>query len=143
MKLLIAGRAGYLGSVLTPDDFVTPTATSDLAHPIVRLSRCDSHGLYHATTQGNCSWYGFDREIFSKAAFDFQVKLARPGEFPGKAPRPHFSVLETRQLKISGLNLFDSWQVGLQHCLANKNPCFGFPVALRRRLRRFLQEFTW
>lgn len=102
------------------DEFVTPTATSDLARQMVRLSRSDSYGVYHATAEGSCSWYEFAQEIFSVSGLDVKVEPALPGEFPAKAPRPHYSVLENHRLKIADLNLFDSWQVGLQQYLENK-----------------------
>ena len=43
---------------------VSPTSTRELAHQIVVLSRSDRYGLYHATAEGSCSWYGFAQEIF-------------------------------------------------------------------------------
>ena len=36
------------------DEFVSPTPTHDLAQQIVCPSRCDSYGLYHATSENNC-----------------------------------------------------------------------------------------
>jgi dTDP-4-dehydrorhamnose reductase len=99
------------------DEFVSPTPTADLARQIVGLSRCDAYGLYHATSEDSCSWYEFAREIFSLAEVDVKLELAAPGEFPAKAPRPHYSVLENRRLKIIGLNLFTSWKAGLRQYL--------------------------
>ena len=99
------------------DEFVSPTPTIDLARQIVRLSRCDAYGLYHATSEDSCSWYEFAREIFSLAELKSSSKLQRSGEFPAKAPRPHYSVLENRGLKSIGLNLFASWKTGLQQYL--------------------------
>ena len=105
------------------DEFVSPTPTADLARQIVRLSRCDEYGLYHATSEDSCSWYEFAREIFSLAEVEVKLEVAAPGEFPAKAPRPHYSVLENRGLKSIGLNLFTSWKTGLQQYL------FGSAIA--------------
>jgi dTDP-4-dehydrorhamnose reductase len=99
------------------DEFVTPTPTHDLARQIVSLSRSDSYGLYHATSEGGCSWYEFAREIFSQAGVDVRLEAAQSGEFPAKAPRPRNSVLENKQLKILGINVFGSWQSGLRRYL--------------------------
>jgi dTDP-4-dehydrorhamnose reductase len=99
------------------DEFVSPTPTVDLAREIVRLSRSDAYGLYHATAEGSCSWYEFAREIFSLAGVGVKLEAAGPGEFPAKTPRPHYSVLENRGLKSVGLNLFASWRVGLEKYL--------------------------
>ena len=104
------------------DEFVSPTPTRDLALQIVSLSRCDSYGLYHATSENSCSWYEFAREIFSLAGVQVKLEAATPGEFPAKAPRPPYSVLENRRLKEIGLNKFVSWEVGLQTYLLASVP---------------------
>ena len=100
-------------------EFVSPTATADVARQIVALSTCDAYGLYHATAEGSCSWYEFARKIFSVAEIDVKLEVASPTEFPAKVPRPHCSVLENCELKNRGLNLFESWQVGLQRYLCS------------------------
>ena len=99
------------------DEFVSPTPTAELARQIVRLSRSEQYGLYHATAEGSCSWYEFAREIFSVAGVDVILEAAAPGEFPAKTPRPPYSVLENRRLKNLGLNAFASWKEGLQQYL--------------------------
>lgn len=105
------------GVRVVDDEFVSPTSTRDLARQIVRLSGCDAYGLYHATSENYCSWYEFAREIFLLAGVQAKLEVARPGEFPAKAPRPHYSVLENRGLKKIGLNQFASWRVGLREYL--------------------------
>jgi dTDP-4-dehydrorhamnose reductase len=100
------------------DEFVSPTPTVDLARQIVCLSRSDAYGLYHATSEDSCSWYEFAREIFALAGFEVKLEAAAPGEFPAKAPRPHYSVLENRGLKRVGLNLLGSWKTGLRQYLS-------------------------
>ena len=87
------------------DEFVSPTPTNDLARQIVCLSRSDAYGLYHATSEDSCSWYEFAREIFSLAGVDVKLEVAAIGEFPAKAPRPQYSVLENRGLKQHWLEL--------------------------------------
>jgi len=99
------------------DEFVSPTPTADLARQVVALSRSDDYGLFHATSEGSCSWYEFAREIFSLAEVEVKLEVASPGEFPGKALRPHYSVLENRALKRIGLNVFASWKAGLRQYL--------------------------
>jgi dTDP-4-dehydrorhamnose reductase len=99
------------------DEFVSPTPTADLARQIVELSVCDTYGLYHATAEGSCSWYEFAREIFSAAGVHVILEAATPGEFPAKVRRPHYSVLENRELKKQGLNIFKPWQDGLTRYL--------------------------
>jgi len=101
-------------------EFTTPTATTDLAQQILRLSRSDSYGLYHATAEGSCSWYEFASEIFERAGLNVRLEVASPGEFPLKVPRPFYSVLENHALKSQSLNAFRPWQVALQEYLSTK-----------------------
>jgi dTDP-4-dehydrorhamnose reductase len=102
------------------DEFVSPTPTVDIARQLVALSQTSEYGLYHASSEGNCSWYQFARAIFDAAGVKTRLERARPGEFPAKVPRPKFSVLENRALKQKSLNLFSPWQEGLQRYLAGR-----------------------
>jgi dTDP-4-dehydrorhamnose reductase len=99
------------------NEFITPTATIDLAKQIVALSRCDAFGLYHATAEGKCSWYEFAREIFDMTGIEAGLKVASPSDFPSKVRRPKYSVLENAALKSLGMNTFSSWQDGLRRYL--------------------------
>jgi dTDP-4-dehydrorhamnose reductase len=93
---------------------VSPTSTSDLADQIVRLSRSDAFGLYHATGEGQCSWYEFARELFAITDSKVDLLVAAANEFPAKVPRPNYSVLENKRLKLLGLNCFGPWQDALR-----------------------------
>ncbi|MFZ0561374.1 MAG: dTDP-4-dehydrorhamnose reductase [Terriglobales bacterium] len=111
LMLKLAGERDELRVV--DDEMVSPTSTTELAKQIALLSRTDSYGLYHATAEGSCSWYEFARTIFETTNTRVNLKVAAPGEFPSKVPRPKYSVLENRGLKTLSLNSFRSWQEGL------------------------------
>jgi dTDP-4-dehydrorhamnose reductase len=98
-------------------EYVTPTSTADLARQICLLSRSNAFGLYHATSEGSCSWYEFAREIFAYTNTKVELKVALPNEFPAKVPRPAYSVLENHELKARGLNIFGPWQDALHQYL--------------------------
>ena len=102
------------------DEFVTPTPTSQIAEQLVALSRSNDYGLYHGTAEGSCSWYEFAREIFRVTGTKILLEKARPGEFPAKVPRPKYSVLENRALKVNQLNVFTDWRVGLDGYLRDR-----------------------
>lgn len=96
------------------DEIVSPTPTPEIARQMVALSRTDKYGLYHATAEGSCSWHAFAREIFDISNTKVTLKVAAPGEFPIKVPRPKYSVLENSGLKKHSLNVFRPWQQGLR-----------------------------
>lgn len=98
-------------------EFVSPTPTRDIARQMVKLSRSQAYGLYHATAEGSCSWFEFAREIFALAGTKANLNVAGPNEFSAKVPRPKYSVLENRGLKRLGLNTFRPWQDGLREYL--------------------------
>lgn len=98
-------------------EFVTPTSTVEIAKQIVALSRSDAYGLYHATAEGSCSWHEFANEIFALTNTPVNLHVAGPNEFPAKVPRPKYSVLENKELKRRGLNVFRPWRDGLREYL--------------------------
>jgi dTDP-4-dehydrorhamnose reductase len=102
------------------DEFVSPTPTAQLARQLVVLSRSSDYGLYHATSEGSCSWFEFAATIFELTNTHIRLEPARPGEFPAKVPRPKYSVLENQALKIKSLNVFSHWKEGLQDYLAGR-----------------------
>ncbi len=102
------------------NEFVTPTATEEIARQMVALSRSDAYGLYHATAEGSCSWYEFARQIFELTQTKVTLKAAGPNDFPVKVARPLYSVLENRALKNRGLNTFMPWNAALQKYLERR-----------------------
>jgi dTDP-4-dehydrorhamnose reductase len=102
------------------DEFVTPTPTVQIARQLVVLSRSSDYGLYHASAEGSCSWFEFAAAIFELTKTKVRVERARPGEFPARAPRPKYSVLENQALKSKSLNAFTHWREGLENYLAGR-----------------------
>lgn len=103
-------------------EFVSPTSTAELAEQIVALTDTESYGLYNATAEGSCSWFEFAREIFSASGLTVKVDVASAAEFPAKVARPAYSVLENKNLKNRGLNIFRPWQAGVRDYLSKIEP---------------------
>lgn len=116
LMLKLARERGQMRVV--DSETVSPTATSELATQIGELVKTDAYGLYHATSEGSCSWYDFAQAILSMAGLRAKLEVASPDEFPAKVPRPRRSVLENSALKKIGLNRLSNWQVGLRRYLA-------------------------
>jgi dTDP-4-dehydrorhamnose reductase len=100
------------------DEIVSPTWTKVLARQINVLSHSTNFGLYHATSQGFCSWYEFAVKIFAIAKQRVNVIVADPNEFPAKVLRPKYSVLENYNLSTLGLNTMPHWEDGLRQYLS-------------------------
>ncbi len=99
------------------NEFISPTYTKDIAHQIVRMTDCTRYGLYHATSQGSCSWHAFAREIFDLMDASVKLNTARPGDFPIKVPRPLYSVLDNQALRENNLDTMPHWQDALKRYL--------------------------
>ena len=80
------------------DIFMTPTYCQDAAVEIWKLVlNEESHGTYHITNGGVCSWYEFAREIVNLAGLDTTVEPVSHRQFPTKAERPLWSPLASER----------------------------------------------
>ncbi|MGE5495695.1 MAG: dTDP-4-dehydrorhamnose reductase [Burkholderiales bacterium] len=101
------------------DQIGSPTSTVDLANAICGLIGTGAYGLYHATCEGQCSWYDFAQKIFKLRGLEIKVVPVTSEEFPRPAKRPKWSVLENRALKVVGKNVFRPWEDALKEYLLN------------------------
>jgi dTDP-4-dehydrorhamnose reductase len=119
IRTMLMASAGRPEVAVVDDELITPTATVDVAQQLARLITLDlPPGIYHATAQGHCSWFGFAREIFANLHLTTPLRAARPGEFPLKTPRPQMSVLDNAALAAAGTDIMPPWRDALRTFLA-------------------------
>ena len=111
-----------LGEIITPlkvvdDQFGNPCWTLEIARQTRVILDNDLTGVFHATSEGETSWYGFARMIFEKLNMPVQVRPCPTEEFPRPAPRPKRSSLENKRLKETGLNVMRRWDIALAEFL--------------------------
>jgi dTDP-4-dehydrorhamnose reductase len=92
----------------------TPTSTLALAPQLLALAATEAFGTYHATCQGETTWYEFACLILSAAGITVRVTPCTTAEFPRPAPRPANSVLANRLLQVAGLDRMPTWQAAYQ-----------------------------
>jgi dTDP-4-dehydrorhamnose reductase len=102
---------------VTADEFVTPTFTGAAALQIVKLAGTSETGLFHATPQGQCSWYEFAEAIFHYTRTKVKLLPATSADFPAKVPRPRYSVLDNCRLRAAGIDIMPPWKDCLQSYL--------------------------
>ncbi|MFJ6709780.1 dTDP-4-dehydrorhamnose reductase [Streptomyces sp. RKAG290] len=96
-----------------------PTWTVDLAGRLVRLGQAALDGtapagVYHATSGGETTWFGFTREIFRLLGADpARVRPTTSGAFVRPAPRPAFSVLAQSRFAAAGIEPIQDWRTAL------------------------------
>ena len=108
----IARVAGERGAVSVVDDQVgQPTWTVDLADLVVRLVEAEAPtGVYHGTSSGRVSWFGFAREIVAAAGLEPAIVSPTTSEdYVRPAPRPASSVLGHDALEAIGVAPIGDW----------------------------------
>lgn len=80
------------------DQVGSPTSTLDLAGFAVDLLRLGASGLFHAVNAGRASWCDLAAEAVTMAGLPCHVVPIASSEYPQKAIRPRYSVLDTSKL---------------------------------------------
>jgi len=101
------------------DQIGTPTYAADLAGAIVALLPQIKDGtkeIYHYSNEGVCSWYDFAREVMNLSGLKCRVDPIETAQYPTKAKRPFYSVLNKSKIKSLGIKA-PHWQESLEKCL--------------------------
>jgi len=101
------------------NEVLTPTSTIELARQIVKIKNPDFYGVVHATAECCCSWYQFAKTIFELTGLHPNLEIASADEFPSKAKRPEYSVLENGKLKDYNVNIMKTWEDALKEYLSS------------------------
>ena len=105
---------------IVDDQVLTPTYTLDLAKNVWELITTKNYGLYHVTSEGQCSWYDFARAVFKHLDIPAKITPVKTDDYKLKAARPHYSVLENRRLNELGLNIMRHWEQTIPDYLREK-----------------------
>lgn len=105
------------------DQIGTPTYANDLARAIfAAINQGIVPGIYHFSDEGVCSWYDFTVAIHRIAGItSCKVSPLHSAEFPAKAPRPAYSVLDKTKIKnMFGIEI-PHWEKSLAECIEKLN----------------------
>ena len=103
------------------DQHGCPTSTADLAEAVLRLIRTRRYGTYHAVNSGVTTWFDFARKIFELSGnMRVRVNPVTTAEFFRPAPRPVYSPLDTRLLRLTADDPMRTWEEALQEYLAKE-----------------------
>lgn len=105
------------------DQVGTPTYANDLARAIyAAIDKGIVRGVYHFSNEGVCSWYDFTLAIHRLAGItSCKVKPLHTADYPAKAPRPHYSVLDKTKIKQTFGIEIPHWEESLKRCIALLN----------------------
>lgn len=106
------------------DQVGTPTFADDLAAfmvDIISSRRLGEKGIYNYTNLGVTSWYDFATAIRDLSGNSCEITPCHSSEYPQKARRPHYSVLDkTLVQKTFGITI-PHWYESLKKCIAQIN----------------------
>lgn len=98
------------------DQFGRPTWTRTLAEFMYFvIDQKAPFGIYHLSNDNACSWYEFAKEILKDT--NVKVSPVTSEQFPQKATRPQYSVMDLSKAKALGFHI-PTWQEALQGMLA-------------------------
>lgn len=98
------------------DQFGRPTWTRTLAEFMTFVIETKApYGVYHLSNEDSCSWFEFAQEILKDT--DVEVAPVTSAEFPQKATRPQYSVMDLSKAEALGFEI-PTWQDALGMMLA-------------------------
>lgn len=105
------------------DQMGTPTYARDLARAIfAAIYKGVVPGVYHFSDEGVCSWYDFTKAIHRIAGITTcKVNPLHTDEYPAKAPRPNYSVLDKTKIKNTYDIEIPHWEESLKACMDELN----------------------
>ncbi len=101
------------------DQIGTPTYAIDLAGAILSIieSGQKDYGVYHYSNEGVTSWYDFAVGIFNLSNTTVNVKPISTAQYPTRAVRPKFSVMDKTKIKaVFGITI-PYWRDSLKECI--------------------------
>ena len=99
----------------------TPTSALGLAEAIVAIIESGAWrtmtGIYHYSDLDECTWYDFAREILLKTNIKANITPCKSSDWPSKAQRPHYSVLDKSRIATTNVVTLKTWQERLEEVI--------------------------
>lgn len=102
------------------DQIGSPTHAGDLAQAIIGILpqlKQGTKAIHHYTNEGVCSWYDFAAAIIEEAGLDCKIEPIETWQYPTKAKRPAYSVLNKAGIKKDYGLTIRHWREALRDCI--------------------------
>jgi dTDP-4-dehydrorhamnose reductase len=104
------------------DQIGSPTYARDLAEDTLKVILNQSYNwkcadIFHYSNNGSCSWFEFARKIFEIKKIDIDLKELLTDEYPTKAIRPKYSLLDKRKFQSTFSVVIKNWENSLEEML--------------------------
>jgi dTDP-4-dehydrorhamnose reductase len=112
----LRGERDELGVVA--DQIGSPTYAKDLAEDTLRVLENDNYqwslgDVFHYSNNGSCSWYEFAEKIFEKTNTSVKLNKLKTEDYPTKARRPKYSLLDKRKFESTFNIQIKDWRTSL------------------------------
>jgi len=105
------------------DQYGSPTYAGDLANTLLQIitnvavqPKAFVPGMYHYTNEGMCTWYDFAERIMQLGQRSCKVLPCTTDDYPTKAHRPQYSVLNCEKIKQTYGISIPTWENALTRC---------------------------
>jgi len=103
------------------DEFGSPTHTYDLAEVALAIAKTQAYGTYHAVNTGSCNRFDFAKAFLDMAGLKTTVTPCPSSDYPTKAARPLYSVLDPTSLMAASGYTMRPWRESLAHYMERRN----------------------
>ncbi|WP_319543758.1 dTDP-4-dehydrorhamnose reductase [uncultured Pseudodesulfovibrio sp.] len=109
------GRSNFVKKILTlcdtrdtltvvEDQVGSPSYAPDIATGTIKLLEKKATGIFHLANSGQTSWHGLASMAATLAGKDCTITPVPSSEYPTKAVRPHYSVLDlSKYIRTTGM----------------------------------------
>ena len=110
------------------DQTMSPTAAADVARIAMRMltGGCTA-GIYHVVNTGSATWHEFACEVLQRAGFGASVARCATEEYPVRAVRPRYCVLDNAKASAE-FGALPPWQDALESYLRSRGHIMAQPV---------------
>lgn len=102
------------------DQIGSPTHAGDLTQAIIQILpqvKTGTKTIHHYTNEGVCSWYDFAAAIIEEAGLDCKIDPIETWQYPTKAKRPVYSVLNKAGIRKAYGIAIRHWREALRDCI--------------------------
>ena len=99
------------------DQLGSPTFTEDLAGYSLSLAQARKPGIFHIANRGTASWFTLAQTALNLKGLDTPITPIKTSDFPCKAVRPAYSVLQTRRFTQATGIVPRAWTAALEDYL--------------------------
>lgn len=104
------------------DQFGSPTWSYTLARQIEKLIDIKSNGIYHASSEGYCTWYEFANTFLKEMDLPCSLVPCSSEEYPTPASRPANSIQKNQRLNNAGINIMENWEIDVKRFVSKFKP---------------------